>query len=178
MFINYKTALLNYSLMLLFVPLITLLQNSFITSVFGTSTPIYLWIPYLIYWALYRKPWEAVFIVYFVSFSIASTSPLLASYILAFNSLVLLTLLFLKKVYYTSWMFFSIACFLILTLCPISLWVLSQFMDGIAYFHTLIPWIKGVSITWSLSFPLLLFFHWIDQLTIIKPVEHKKVGIV
>ena len=164
--------------MLLFLPLITLVQNSFITSVFGTSTPIYLWVPYLIYWSLYRKPWEAVFIVYFVSLSIASTSPLLASYILAFNSLVLLTLLFLKKIYYTSWVFFSIACFLILILCPVSLWILSQFMDGIAYFHKLIPWIKGVLITWSFSFPLLFFFHWVDRLTIIKPVEHKRVGIL
>ena len=164
--------------MLLFVPLITLIQNSFVTSVFGIGTPIYLWIPYLIYWALYRKTSDAVFIVYFVSFNIASTSPLLASYLLIFNSLVLLTLLFLKKIYYTSWMFFSIACLLILILCPVSLWILSQFMDGIAYFHKLIPWIKGVITTWSLSFVLLWFFQWLDQLTIIKPAEHKKLGVL
>ena len=177
MFINYKMAILNYTLMLLFVLLTTLIQNSLLPSIFGISTPIYLWIPYLIYWALYRKTGETVFMIYFITFNVASTSPLLVSYILIFNALIFLTLLFLKQIYYTSWTFFSIACFLTLILFPISLWILSQFMDGIAYFQ-FIPWIKGVIATWILSFPLLLFFQWIDHLTIIKQKEYKHMGVL
>ena len=63
------------------------------------NIPIYLWIPCLIYWAIYRQTVETVFIVYFITFNTASTSSLLTGYFLVFNAVILLVLLLFKRIY-------------------------------------------------------------------------------
>ena len=60
MFINYKTAFFNYIVMILLIFCIILIQNSIWPSLFGIYAPIYLWLPCLIYWGLYRNTGEAV----------------------------------------------------------------------------------------------------------------------
>ena len=151
-----------------------MIQNSFWPSLFGIHLPIYLWIPYLIYWSLYRKPGEGVFIVYFITISIAATSSLIVGHLLVCNSLIFLSLLLFKRVYYTNWVFFSTACALTLLFFPILLWIIPQITGGKAYFHSLIPWLAGGLVTWILSFPLLGLFQWIDNLTIVKPTERRQ----
>lgn len=173
MLINYKLSFLNYFMMILSTLVITILQNSLWPSFFGTNFPIYLWIPFLIYWALYRKTGETVFMVYFITLSVASTSSVLTGYLLSCNSLVLLTLLVFKRIYYTSRVFFSTACALTLMFFPILLWLLSQIMNGRTfYFYGFIPYLTGAVVTWIFSFPLLNLFQWIDNLTITKSAKH------
>ena len=178
MFTNYKLAVLNYTVMMLFIPFLTMIQNSFWPSIFGNQIPIYLWIPCVIYWALYRRTGETVLMIYFITLSVASTSSLLAGYLLAFHALVLLTLFLFKRVYYTSWIFFSTACALTLLFFPFSLWVLSHIIAGKAYFPGFLSWIGGGVATWILSFPLLSLFQWIDHLTITQSAEHKQPGVL
>ncbi len=174
MFINYKLAILNYTTMIALFLLITIIQNSLWPSLFD-NIPIYLWIPCLIYWALYRQTVEAVFIVYFITFNTASTSSLLTGYFLVFNAVILLVLLLFKRIYYTSWMFFSIACALTLLSFPVLLWVLTRMMNGPVYFHGFIAWLGGGLMTWILSFPLLGLFQWVDHLTITKPARDNQL---
>ena len=161
--------------MIIFILLIAMIQNSLWPTVFGTYIPIYLWIPCFIYWALYRKTGETVFMVYFITLSTVATSPLLAGYLLTFNSLVLLVLFLFKRLYYTSWIFFSAATAFTLLFSPIPLWILPQIMKGTVYFHGVIPWLGGGIVTWILSFPMLGFLKWIDHLTIIERVEYKQI---
>ena len=160
--------------MMLLILIINLFQNSLWPAVFGTNLPIYLWIPFLIYWALYRKTGETIFMIYFITLSIASTSSVLTGYLLTCNSLILLTLLVFKRIYYTSWVFFSTACAFTLIFFPILLWILSQMIDGRTYFHGFVPYLMGAVVTWVLSFPLLNLFQWIDNMTIIKSIERRQ----
>jgi len=174
MFTNYKMAFLNYSIMIISIPVITMIQNSLWPSLSGIKIPVYLWIPCLIYWGLYRKTTEAVFMVYFITLNIASTSSLPAGYLLTFNSSILLILLLFKRIYYTSLIFFSTACAASLFFFPILLWSLSWVIDGKTYFHGFILWLGGGITTWILSFPLLGVFQWIDNITA-KSIEYRKM---
>ena len=160
--------------MISFIFIIIMIQNSFWPSFFGTYIPVYLWIPCLIYWALYRQPGETTFMVYFIAMSVAANSSLMTGYLLTCNSLVFLSLLVFKRVYYTSWVFFSTACAFTLFFFPILLWILPQITDGKTYFPGFIPWLAGGLITWILSFPLLGLFQWIDNLTIVQSSERKQ----
>lgn len=173
MFINYKMALLNYTTMITFILMITLFQNVW-SGLFGFDIPVYLWIPCIIYWSLYRKTGETVFIVYFITLNIASTSSLFAGYLLFFNSLILLTILLLKRVYYTSLAFFSHTTALTLLFYPTGLWTLSQIMEGKSYLHGILPMLTGALLTWILSFPLLRLFQTVDSFTIIKTEGQKQ----
>ncbi len=173
MFINYKMAFLNYIVMGMIILLITLFQNTG-PGLFGFDIPLYLWIPCLVYWGLYRNTGETIFMVYFITLSIASTSSLLAGYLLTFNGLVLLTILLFKRIYYTSLMFFSIASALALFFFPVVLWVLSQFMESKAYLHAIPTWMAGMGITWALSFLLLGLFKGIDSFTLTKTEGEKR----
>ncbi len=178
MFTNYKMAFLNYSVMMLLILLITMIQNSLLPSFFGTHIPIHLWIPCLIYWGLYRRTGETVFMIYFIALSIASSSSLLTGYLLTFNGLVLLTLLLFKRIYYTSWVFFSTGCALTLIFFPLLIWVFAQIVGGPFYFHGFLSELGGALLTWIFSFALLSLFQWIDYLTITKPKEHKRPGVL
>ena len=114
--------------------------------------------------------------LYFITVSVASTSSLLTSFLIVFHSLVLLTLLLFKRIYYTNWMFFSTACALTLLFFHFPFYILSRIMDDKFYFHGFLPWLSGGTITWILSFPLLGLFQWIDRLTIKKTIEYKRSG--
>ncbi len=159
--------------MIIFILMITLLQNVW-SGLFGFDIPIYLWIPCIIYWSLYRKTGETVFMVYFITLNVASTSALSAGYLLVCNSLVLLVILLFKRVYYTSLTFFSKASALTLLLYPIGLWTLSQTMEGKGYLQGILPWLTGSVITWILSFPLLSLFQKVDSATTIKTEGQKQ----
>ena len=174
MLIKQKMIFFNYLIMIFLFFIITMFQNSFWPSLFGIHLPVYLWIPYLIYWSLYRKPGEAALIVYFITISIAATSSLMVGYLLVCNSLIFLSLLLFKRVYYTSWVFFSTACALTVFFFPILLWTIPQIIGGKTYFHGFIPWLAGGLVTWILSFPLLVVFQWIDNLTIVKSTERRQ----
>ena len=174
MFVNYKWAGLNYFIMTLLVLLIIMVQNSLWPSFFGTHFPLYLWIPCLIYWSLYRRIGETVLMAYFIAFCLASSSPLMLGYLLSFNSLVLLILLLFKKIYYTSWVFFSVSTAGALFFFPLIIWIFAEVMGGHSYFYGFLPELGGAILTWIFSFALLGFFQWIDHLTITKPKETKQ----
>lgn len=166
MVINFKLLFLNYALMLCLIPFLTMIQNSIWPSIFTNSIPIYLWIPFIIYWAIYRKPGETIFIIYITTLSVASTSSLFAGYLLILHALILLTIYLFKRVYYTNWMFFSTACAVTLFLIPIILWVLSQINNSLVYFSGTINWLLGGFITWVLSFVILFILKKIDSITL------------
>ena len=176
MFTNYKMAFLNYSVMMLLILLIIMIQNSIWPAFFGVHIPIHLWIPCIIYWGLYRRTGETVCMIYFITLSLASSSSLLTGYLLTFNGLVLLILLLFKRIYYTSWIFFSIGCALTLIFFPLLIWVFTKIIDGHFYFYGLLPELGGAMITWIFSFLLLGLFQRIDYLTITKPKEYKNPG--
>ncbi|MDE0518086.1 MAG: hypothetical protein OXH36_00810, partial [Bdellovibrionales bacterium] len=135
----------------------------------------YLWIPCLIYWALYRKIGETVFMLYFITLNTIATSPLLTGYLLIFHSLILIVLFVFKRIYYTSWVFFSTACAFSVLLFPISMWILSRIMNGTVYSYMFLPWLGGGIVTWILSFPILGLMKWIDQMTIGKSAKYKSM---
>ena len=173
---NYKLILLNYLIMMVLILGLTTLQNTVYFSFFGLSTfPIYFWIPCLIYWALYRKIGESTFMLYFITLSVATSSSLHLGLLIIFNSLLMLSLFLFKRIYYTSWVFFSIACATTLFLFPILLWILARILEGKYYFHNILPWILGGMLTWLLSFVLLNLFQRIDKLTLTTGKENKKL---
>ena len=170
--------LCNYSIMMLLILLVIMIQTSLWPTFLGTHIPIHLWIPCIIYWSLYRRTGETVCMIYFITLSLASTSALLTGYLLTFNSLVLLILLLFKRIYYTNWIFFSIGCAITLLFFPLFIWAFAKIMDGHSYFYGLLPELGGVVITWIFSFLLLGLFQQVDYLTITKPKEYKNPGVL
>ncbi len=166
-FAGSKAVFVNYGgLIILFIPVIVITQNNIWPGVTGINFPLYLWIPFLVYQALYRKAGEAVFMAYFITFSSASTSSMPAGFLLAVNALILLALFLFKRIYYNSLMFFSTASIGALLFFPIALWFLFYIMTGTIYFHGFTALLGGVTVTWLFSFPLLGLLKWWDRLTI------------
>jgi len=159
---------------ILFIFLVILTQNSLWPSFFGTYIPIYLWIPCLIYWAIYRNTGETIFMLYFITINIASTTSLPITYLLSFHALMVLVLFLFKRIYYTSWLFFNTACACALFCFQPVIWGLSYIVDNKSYFHGWIPWIVGGIITWVLAFPILSVFQWMDHITIHRSKEYQK----
>ena len=173
MFKKYKMYILNYLIMITLFFLIGLFENSLLPGIFGPLFPICLWMPFLIYWTMYRKIGEAIFMIYFITFSLASLSSLHISYLLVFHSLVLLTLILLKKFYYISWVFFTLAVAGAVFSFPLVLYILQTTMGEKVAFPNVLFWFVGGVIAWLFSFPLLSLVKWIDFRTILPP-RHKQ----
>ncbi len=169
----YKTNLLSDTLTIFLMVLVIIFQNSFWPEIFGKHLPLYLWIPCLIYWLLYRTTWKATLMIYFLSFLVAASSTVLISHLLLIHSLIFLITLFFKRVYYTSWTFFSTACAISLLFFPPLLWISSILLENHFYFPPVLYWIGGGMISWLLSFPLFLLLQQTDQLCLKK--THKKI---
>lgn len=143
-------------------------QNSIWPEIFGEYFPLYLWIPCLIYWLLYRSTWQAGIWIYIFSLWMAANSTILLSHFLMLLALMFLVILFFQRVYYTSLNFFSTACAVSLLCFPCLSWLLSIWLEGYFYFPPLLSWIGGGMVSWILSFPLFFLFTWIDHLQIKK----------
>ncbi len=162
----YKITLFNYFVMMGLVPLVIIIIQSGLWPLIVKSLPLYLWVPYLIYWILYRHTIETVVMIYILSFMIASSSSILVSHLLLIHAVMFLTILFFKRVYYTSMKFFSTACGVSLLLFPLLLWVLSVWLEGQFYFPGLLVCLGGGVLSWGLGFPLLFSVQFIDKQTL------------
>ena len=159
--------------MAVLVFLIGLFENSILPGVFGHLFPICLWVPFVIYWIIYRQIGPAIFMIYFVTFCLASLSSLHIGYLLVFNSLVFLTLILLKKFYYVSWVFFSLASAGALFSFPLVVYILQITMGQKVAFPNVLFWLVGGAVAWLFSFPLWGLIKWIDFITI-APARHKQ----
>ena len=164
---------LNYWVAITLILITALVQNTLRISFFGFDAPFYLWIPCLLYWAIYRGAWSTVFMVYFITLNTVSVGALPIGYILIFNSLSVLVLFLFKRVYYTDIMFFSIATAVALLFFPIGIWVLSLVTEGPMYFHHPVSWLLGGLVTWLISFLIFYIFQRLDQLTMTPDGEQK-----
>ena len=164
-----KALFVNYAgLIILFIPMIIIIQNNVWPHFTGIHCPLSLGIPFLVYHALYRKAGHAVFMAYFVTFSSAATSSLPAAYLLAVNTAILLGLFLFKRIYYSSLMFFSTASAVALLFFPGAICLLFYIMTGTGYFHGFAALLGGGFVTWLFSFPLLGLLQGYDRLTIFK----------
>ena len=173
MFISYKTAVLNYLAMTAMVFFVTLVQNSLWPAVFGTYAPLYLWPACVVYWTLYHKPGSAVFIIYLVSLSTASTSSQPFGCILLFNSLIFMTIIFFKRIYYTNFKFFGTALVIALLCLPLIFWLFSLITDGKSYFYGFLPYLAGILASWLFSCPVFGMLKYIDHLTHAQTAENR-----
>lgn len=169
----YKTTLLSDTLTTFLIVLVVIFQNSIWPETIGRHFPLYLWVPCLMYWLLYRTTWKAVLMIYFLSFFIAASSTALVSHLLLIHSLTFLITLFFKRVYYTSWTFFSTACAISLLFFPLLLWISSVWLENHLYIPPVLYWIGGSVLSWALSFPLFLLLQQTDQLCLKK--TYKKI---
>ena len=166
MFPSFKARLINYTLMLIVIFGISMIQSTFWPFVFSSYIPLYLWLPFLVYWALYRGAWETLFMTYFLTFAIASTSTISPSHFLLIHSLFFLALITVKKFYYINRMFFGISCVISFLLFPILLWTLSIIENNSSFTPAIISWILGGIVSWLLAWPLLYLLKSLDNKTI------------
>ena len=176
-----KASWINYIAVTAFIPLIIIVQTGLWPSFWKGiapsffNAPIYLWIPYLIYWTLWRTTKEAVIIIYLLSFMIAAAGTQPAGRVLFIHCLIFLTVLFFKRVYYTSLRFFSAAVGLSLLTLPLLIGLLSLWLDGRFDFPGVRLWLMGGVLTWVLAFPLLFCLQAADHLTsALKPVKRNE----
>ena len=99
-----KKVLLNHVLFAGLFLFALVFQNRIWPAFFGL--PLFLFAPFLVYGALYRKSGSVIFMLYFISFCLASSSALPFSYLLAFNSFLTLLLFLFRKVYAINTLFF------------------------------------------------------------------------
>ena len=152
---------------------ISTIQNNIWPVIFGITLPLHLWIPFLVYWTLYRSTGSTILFIYLITINMISLSVIPISCLLGIACLTTLLLIFFKRVYYVNWIFFSIGTGLTLFFFPILLLLFSFWSDEKIYIPNLIFWIGGGVISWLLSFPLLWFFQKMDQLLNIKPEEQE-----
>ena len=155
---------LLYSLFSLF--LVTL-QTSLWYLWLGPFPPPYLWIPPIVFLALYRPPLKAIFTIYVVSIAISSMSSISPGLLMLNHLLIFTILLTLKsRIFWIGKSYFviatTLACF---SFVPIH-WILSLIVESnpIPYPRVL-PWFVGVLLTPLFSTLMYNVFNWLDRIT-------------
>ncbi len=172
----FKTTFWNHTIiMIVCILLIMIVQNSLWPLSVSKGIPIYLWIPCLVYWFLYRTTGESLLMIYFISLITAGSTTVLVSYLLLIHALIFLVILLFKRVYYTSLVFFSVATGLSLLCFPVLLWMIS--MGSEKYVSQVFFWLNGSVVSWLLSFPLLWLFTKTDRIMLMSST-HRRTKII
>ena len=161
-----KRLLLNQTLFLFVFLLAFVVQNRLWPLGTAMALPLFLWPAFLVYGALYRGATSAVFMVYFISFFLSSSSSVPLGYVLIFNSFVTLLLLVFRRIYSINTLFFSLICALILFLFPAFLFLLASLLGESPYVYGASFWVGGAILSWLFSFPLLYLFRVLDSLSL------------
>ncbi len=156
-----KPLLWNYFFMVGSLFLLTLAGSS-IGPVF-LHLPFLLWVPFMIYWILYRKTTETLIMLYFITWVVSSTSTVPTSHLLLLNSGFFLILTLFKNVYYTHKMFFGLACAVMFLLMPFTLGLLCKATGMKAYLPSLTVWVPGSVLNWFLIWPLFYLLRFADR---------------
>lgn len=142
------------------------LQTSLWMQVLGDFPAPQFWLPALVYWSLYRKPYESVAMVYLTTILAGSLTVLPYSLLLLTLILIYLSLFFLKeRIYWSGSTFYMLACGFSTLLFPIAHLVISWVLEPNPIhdpepFH----WIISVLMTMLISLPLYRVFTLIDRL--------------
>jgi len=164
--LTFKPIFINYILMSFVIFGIILVQSTFWSFFISRYIPLLLWLPFLVYWSLFRGTWETIFIIYLLSVSLATTSTVPVSYFLLTHLLFFIILITFKKFYYTNRTFFSLACALSFIFLPIFLGILSILKEGSSFFPPLMPWMTGGILSWFFAWPLFYLLKWLDDQTL------------
>ena len=131
---NKTNTLLNFTLMVLLLFGLIIFQSSlWPTAFFGSKLNFLLWLPYLNYWMIYRRPFESVLMLYFLTICVSTTSSIPTSYLLIIHCLLFLILIPVKRLYYINWKFYSVVNCIIVFFFPILLWCLLFWIDKKKY---------------------------------------------
>ena len=167
-----KKVWLNHVLFAVLFLFTLVFQNRIWPAFFGL--PLFLFAPFLVYGALYRKPSSIIFMLYFISFCLASSSILPFSYLLAFNSFLTLLLFLFRKVYAINTLFFSLTCALVLFLFPAFLFLFALVLGDTPYVYGPFFWIGGAFFSWVFCLPLLKVFQVLDSSLLGQALEQNK----
>ena len=164
-----KRLFFNQMLFALLFLLTLVFQNRMWPAFF--DLPLFLFSPFLVYGALYHKAGFVIFMLYFISFTLAGSSALPFSYLLAFNSFLTLLLLLFRKFYSINTLFFSVTCAPVLFLFPPFLFLFAKLMGDKPYIYGPLFWIGGAILSWFFCFPLLKLFQVLDLLSLGQPLS-------
>ena len=169
-----KNLFLKQILFALLFLCVLIFQNRIWPVLFGL--PVFLFVPFLVYVALYQKTGFVIFMLYFISFALSASSALPFSFLLVFNGFFTLVLFLFRKVYSINTLFFCLTCALILFLFPAFLFLFAQLMGEKPYIYGPLFWIGGGMVSWIFCLPLLKLFQALDRALLSQTVQSQRRG--
>ncbi len=157
--------LVNFFIFAVIHLLLITLQTSFWLQVFGDFPAPQFWVPGFVYWAVYRKSFEAIAMVYLTVFMAGGLTALPYSLLLLILILVYVGLYYLKdRIYWSGSTFYMLACGFAAICFPVMHVIISWITEpNPIHDPELFHWIISVLMTMLLSLPLYRFFGFIDR---------------
>ncbi len=158
---------LNFTLFILSAALGCAFQTSLWMQVFGTFSTPQMWIPFAVYWSLYRSPLEAVAMIYGLTILATSFSGVPFSVFLIALCGTHIALSFLKqRILWGSATFFMLASGGASVAFPVLHLIVSWIVEERPIHRPeIFTWLLSVLLNMLLSLPLLRLFNWFDSLT-------------
>jgi len=171
---NLTKTLSNFSLFTFIALVFCSLQSSSWFFLFNQHTSPQTWLPILVYWSLYRRPFESLIMIYILSFTMTSQTATPLGMILTLQISLYYTAYTLKsRLYQPGAVFFMTATGILTLLSPIFHLILSYFLEVnvIDQFYFM-DWVLNALLTSLFALPCHLLFVWFDDLTdMVLPTE-------
>jgi len=157
----------NFLLFLLLAAILASLQCSLWLQFFGYFPAPQLWLTTLAYWSIYRRPSEALFMVYALTIVANSLSSIPMSLLLPIDIGVFVVLFGIKRrIFWSGATYFTLLSFIATIVFPIFHIAISWlFEDNPITDPELLDWILSALITALISLPLFQLYQKLDKLT-------------
>ena len=164
---NSSLIFANYFLFTFVTIILTSLQCSLWMQFFGYFPAPQLWLTTLIYWTLYRKPLESIFMAYILT-AVAGALSSIPTNMLLFIIIILvfLAMMVKRRIFWAGPTFFMICAGLSTLIFPTVHFGLSWLIETNPI-HDIeaLDWLLSALLTALLSLPLYYLYDWIDKLT-------------
>jgi hypothetical protein len=157
----------NIVLFCLVVLVLGTLQTSLWFQIFGYFPAPALWIPAVIYMALYRGTLEAIIVVYIFCLTISTMTAMSIGLLVASAFvLVIATQSFRQRIFWNTNSYIMMVTGVGTLLFHLAYWIFSAFFDDYSlHSPEILDWILEALLTPLVAPPLFKVFIWLDQIT-------------
>lgn len=157
----------NIFLMILSVVLLGTIQSSFWFQVFGYIPAPALWIPGLIFIAIFRTSLEAMIVTAVFGFALSTMTAMSDGLLLSAMYMVTIgSRLFRKRIFWSSNSYTMILCGFSAFFFHVFYWIISLLFEATKLTSPqMIDWIAESLLTSLFAPTLFALFHWIDRIT-------------
>jgi hypothetical protein len=156
----------NLSVFAILQLLLISLQTSLWMQIFGDFPPPQFWLPIFVYWAVYRRSYESILMIYLSMLMVGSMTALPYGILLLILVVLYIGLYYLRdRIYWSGSTFYMLACGFSTLVFPIAHLVISWILESNPIHDPeLFHWIISILMTMLLSLPLYRILSFVDRL--------------